>query len=298
MSTVVRDAAAAFMRALPPIPGKARVSSVLQRVLVDGSDEQSLAWTRLHDRSRLLVDLRNPMQARAFWTGRYDAARLGRLSSFLTRGDTVVDVGAHIGFYTVPLASRLRALGGGTVWALEPLPANAARLRENVAANDLTATVNVLELAVGAEAREAALRLEPGAPTGNAAIVADASDGDVQIAVTRLDDAVRGEDLERCTLVKIDTEGSELDVLRGAPGLLRDRRPVLVLELNPYWMSERGWSLDDLRSLLTEHRYELYATRAPYEILRASPRELGDAFAIPLDSPLEERAHRTLRAAR
>src|SRR5207302_6189282 len=81
-------------------------------------------------------------------TGDWDIDEAQLFRSFLRRGMTVVDVGAHVGYYTI-LASR--AVGWtGHVIALEPHPVNATLLRANVAQNKRR-NVRVLEIAAWSE---------------------------------------------------------------------------------------------------------------------------------------------------
>ncbi len=56
-------------------------------------------------------------------------------------------------------------------------------------------------------------------------------------------------------LVKLDVDGFECDVLRGATAMLREVRPIFVMELAPYVLEERGTSLDQLLSYFIPHGY-------------------------------------------
>jgi hypothetical protein len=62
-------------------------------------------------------------------------------------------------------------------------------------------------------------------------------------------------------LVKLDVDGFECDVLRGASSLLRDARPIFVMELAPYVLEERGASLDQLLSYFIPNGYRFYHER-------------------------------------
>jgi hypothetical protein len=62
-------------------------------------------------------------------------------------------------------------------------------------------------------------------------------------------------------LVKLDVDGFECDVLRGATSMLRDARPIFVMELAPYVLEERGASLGELLSYFTPNGYALYDER-------------------------------------
>jgi FkbM family methyltransferase len=248
---VLRDAAAAMSRALPQqMRGRARIGLRLQNALTDYRDDrESLVSIGIADGARLRVDLRSPTERRVFWTGAYDAEVVAAIGRFLWEGDTLLDVGANIGFYTVPLGRRLRGLGG-TLWAFEPFGPNFERLRENVAANDLEDVVHVVNVALGDREGSVTLRPEPGGRTGNA-VAHDGGD----VRSTTLDTLAREHAVGACAFLKIDVEGSELACLRGAAGLLDAHRPVVLAELNPFWMGVRGWTYADLSDFAATHGY-------------------------------------------
>jgi FkbM family methyltransferase len=146
-------------------------------------------------------------------------------------GDTALDVGAHKGLYTFWLA---RAAGpSGHVVAYEPLPELAGALRRATRSRRL-AHVAVRECALGEAAGEArlAVPVRDGAPVpGHASL-----EGHARAAGSRELDVARrvldAEPLPRpVAFAKIDVEGHELEVLRGARELLRRDRPHLLVEI-------------------------------------------------------------------
>jgi FkbM family methyltransferase len=137
-------------------------------------------------------------------------------------GDVVYDVGANLGFFSL-LACHL----GARVEAFEPLPRAAAAIRRSARHNGFDG-LRVHEAAVGAAAGTATfLRVREGswshlADRGRHALTEE----EVPVRVLALDDV----DLPAPAFVKVDVEGSEVAVLDGAAGLLREARPVLVIE--------------------------------------------------------------------
>jgi len=166
-----------------------------------------------------------------------------RLAVELVRpGATVFDVGAHIGYYTL-LFSRLVGPEGRVV-AFEPSPRNLPVLRWHVARNGC-ANVQVEAVAVSDETGAARFAAGTGSGTGRLA-----ESGTVEVRTIRLDDYVdAGGPMP--DVLKIDVEGAELAVLRGAVGVLRDARPAILLSTH---------GADVHRAcigLLREHGYEL-----------------------------------------
>ncbi|HTT67102.1 MAG TPA: FkbM family methyltransferase [Gemmatimonadales bacterium] len=165
------------------------------------------------------------------------------LAERLRPGDVVYDIGANVGFFTV-LAARLVGPTGRVV-AFEPLPANLAALRHNIALNHFD-NVTVIDAAVAAAAGTAGLVLggEPtwarlatrtGEPAGTAAGqgAADAArPAAITVRLVSVDELLANGTLPPPTLVKIDVEGAELEVVGGMTATLRAHGPILLCEMH------------------------------------------------------------------
>lgn len=138
-----------------------------------------------------------------------------------TDGWTVVDVGANVGFYTL----RQVALGARVV-ALEPNPDARGRLRATIERNGIGDRVRILPFAAGRAERSAELAVGAATVTGTIGPPTSARERFV-VEVRTLDSLLGGQ--ERVDLLKIDTEGAEVDVLSGAVATLR-RTARVVLE--------------------------------------------------------------------
>ena len=144
-------------------------------------------------------------------------------------GSTIVDVGAHIGLYTIGFATRIGP--EGTVHAFEPVPTTRRDLIRNLGLNALLDRVEVID-AVASNV-DGTVPFE--ASDTSEAHVDDA--GDELIRSVRLDSLFRGRHID---LVKVDVEGYEGIVIEGASGLIEDERlrpRVIVIETHPY-----GWA--------------------------------------------------------
>ncbi|MBC7817467.1 MAG: FkbM family methyltransferase [Planctomycetaceae bacterium] len=156
-------------------------------------------------------------------------AELHELLSAIEPGDTVVDVGAHKGSYLYWLSLAVR---GGQVVAFEPQPALAEYLRTQCRTLGLS---NVTVEAVGVSDRTGSLTLHvPGQTASQAASFEGAvlKQGECQsysVPVVTLDDYFHSQ-TQRITAIKIDAEGHELAVLRGARRILTEDVPCLTVE--------------------------------------------------------------------
>jgi FkbM family methyltransferase len=160
------------------------------------------------------------------------------------------DVGAHIGEYTLLAAAR-----GATVHAFEPNPANAAFLRANVASNGLT-NVTVHEAAVSD--RECHVRfLAHRDPSLSAIWTGRQTDGgysEITVRAIALDSVA----VPRVDVIKIDAEGAELAVLRGARAILARPpkvAPVVVFEFAPANYARFDFAPPEIVDFLTRHGY-------------------------------------------
>lgn len=156
-----------------------------------------------------------------FLRGTYEPGKVEAMTEYLRPGDVVYDVGAHVGYFTA-VASRLVG-PEGRVLAFEPRPLNLGLLRRHVERNGLE-NVRVLDAAVGDTAGEGRFRDDTGSGTGHLTT----GDG-IPVRVVVLDDLVRRGELPPPTAIKVDVEGGETAVLRGAESILADHRPTLFL---------------------------------------------------------------------
>ena len=173
---------------------------------------------------------------RAYWLGRYERRTQDAIRRHLSPGAVFYDVGAHIGFFTL-CAVRC----GARVHAFEPAPANAERLRRNAALNgaavdvveaavwDGSATVRLVRRSSGSEWRIAEER-DGGWRATTPEGTAEAGDLADEVRAVTLDGYASAH--ERPDLVKIDAEGAETEILRGAAALLREHSPVVICEVH------------------------------------------------------------------
>jgi FkbM family methyltransferase len=146
------------------------------------------------------------------------------------RPDSVAfDVGANVGMFTIPLAHAVGARG--RVVAVEPSPDNVQRLEENIRFNGLS-NVRVEAVAVIERAGSVSLHLGNDPAFHSTTDVDDYRDADSSIVVPgkTLDGLWQAYGEPDVSFVKVDTEGGELSVLRGASELLSTAKPVILVE--------------------------------------------------------------------
>lgn len=182
----------------------------------------------------------------------------------LKPGDTFFDIGANVGWVTQPATWLVGR--HGSVHCFEPSPTTIGYLRRRLVCMGLSNVV-VNQLALGTASGGATLyecaenfggssSLRPGAAPGQ-----HVSAG-TPVAIRTLDDYVEQNSVSRIRLIKIDVQGSEIDVLRGAVRLLAPQnRPVLYVEIETIADAAFGYTASDLLNILTGYGYELFSWR-------------------------------------
>ena len=182
--------------------------------------------------------------------GIHEPTLTGYILGNYTAGDSFLDVGANIGYFSC-LFGKL-AGSRGTVVAIEPEPQNSELLRQNIAQNSL-ANVIVHSCAIGAQDGTAPMGIYTAANRGRHSLVDTASyRTTIDVPVRRLDDVVRGANVSSWALLKIDVEGYEPFVLQGAAETL-SRTESLVLEYAPDDWRKAGTEPAALFEQLAEH---------------------------------------------
>ena len=191
-----------------------------------------------------------------FWLGLRDSWDISGLKRLVRPGSVILDVGANFGYYSLVLASALERRC--RVIAIEPAPANFARLKRHIAVNGMADVVEPHQMAVSDCAGEVDMTGNP----HNSGHTMIATGGEITgIKLTTLDDFCRVNLADRLDLLILDVEGCEERALRGAETILRRFKPVVFVELFPPMMKKQGSSPEAVRDLLTDAGYRLFAAQ-------------------------------------
>jgi FkbM family methyltransferase len=192
-------------------------------------------------------------------TGEWQPEIWNALTPVLPEGGVLLDVGAHIGYYSMKAAPRVGPMG--RVVAFEPNPETLRLLRDNVSANHF-ANVTVEPIACTDKPATLTLYAAAEANTGASSLSRD----NAEISATEkaraftvqgrpIDDVVRELGLTRVDAIKIDVEGAEVIVLRGAVGTLKRFHPKVIAEVVPRQLAGFKTTPEDLRALLRDAGY-------------------------------------------
>jgi FkbM family methyltransferase len=201
--------------------------------------------------------------------GFYERIELDVFERLAAVSTTIVDVGANIGLYSCIAADRVPS--GGRVIAFEPVPANLRYLKRNLEENERTAQVVVEEQAVGQGSGEIRMYLADGSigthsPSAKNVIGSTTS---ITVPEVSLDDYSRqklgGRSID---LLKVDVEGYEGAVLRGARKTLKQDKPTLLIEFVPEHLANCNFSASEFLDLIFEAYDDVFLVDEPRGMLK------------------------------
>ncbi len=186
---------------------------------------------RYEDGRRFRVPAGDAMYAQVFIYGAYEPDESAVVSGLLRPGDRAIDIGANFGWYSMLMAAAVGP--GGSVVAVEPVPAMLVELRSNVALN-LDLAIEVEPIALGAARGEVELHIFDGLLHGHTSMsTLGRDDYSVERAQMKtLDDLLEGAP-SLPALIKLDVEGAEREVIAGAGSTLEaEDAPIWMIEVN------------------------------------------------------------------
>jgi FkbM family methyltransferase len=173
-------------------------------------------------------------------TGSYEPEVSAKLREVLPSGGTFVDIGANIGWFSLLAASLVGPTG--RVIAVEPNPRNVALLRQSAKDNGFD-NIDIVAVALGE--RPGAAALETDGSNGRLIPIdgppLQAVEASFVVATFPLDTVLNEVGATRVDVVKIDVEGAEPLVIRGATRTISESRPLLISEFYPLALDSSPW---------------------------------------------------------
>jgi FkbM family methyltransferase len=229
---------------LAKIPGILALYRLVSPLFVSARSKDGIPCAEVNGFKMYLDPAEEASHAGAFLLGEYEPVTSAVVMALVTDGDTVVDVGAHWGYFTLLAASLCGKCG--RVFAFEPHPRNFAVLKKNLEANGLTNVVAV-QKAVSSRAGSTKLFQSPSAAGHSVVSVrpkltweGGSAHESVAVDTVTLDDFFAQGSVEP-RLIKMDIEGAEPLALTGMQRLI-ERHPslVLIMEFNPSYLDAQA----------------------------------------------------------
>ena len=208
------------------------------------------------------LDLSQGIDFAIYLANIYERQTRAALRRLVKPGALVLDIGANIGAHTLSLANLVGP--AGRVLAFEPTDYAFRKLSRNLELNpELAPRVQAYHcFLTGTDAAPVPSGVYSSWPLAKEAGLHAKHLGRemrTEAARARSVDSVLAEHPGRTVqLVKLDVDGFECDVLRGAARLLSEVRPIFVMELAPYVLEERGASLDEMLGFFSANGYAFY----------------------------------------
>lgn len=183
-----------------------------------------------------------------------EAGEIKSLQTYIKPGEVVIDIGANVGFFTKRFAKWVN--NDGFVIAVEPETANFRQLLKNL---DKAGTDDLVRTFKGVAAEEAGslkLAINPIHP-GDHKI----GQKGIEVEAFTIDNLVEKESAPRVCLIKIDVQGAEERVLKGALETIKRDRPALFVEMDDVAMRKMGSSAEGVINLLSDYGYDIQRLR-------------------------------------
>jgi FkbM family methyltransferase len=237
-------------RNLPGVRGVGRIVRAASRIY--NRRQRPYARTDVLDFQMVLSPTDSQEREMLFCPRLCDRQEIACLKEHLKPGDTFLDAGANVGFYSM-VASRLVG-EKGTVVSVEADPFNASRVRRNVEVNKM-GNVRVVNFGLSDKTETLRLGLNTSGNRGGNSFLSDSADS-VSVQCKTLTDVLLGENIQRVDGAKMDIEGFEFKVLTRffEDGKTNLWPGFLVIEINPAFEKKAG---GDIQALLVKNGYRL-----------------------------------------
>ncbi|MFX1449346.1 MAG: FkbM family methyltransferase [Promethearchaeota archaeon] len=188
-----------------------------------------------------------------YYAGCFEIDTSNAIARFLKPGMVALDIGANIGSHTLPMAKIVGTKG--KIIAFEPMKWALKKLKRNITLNNFNnIIIENIALSDKTEFKEVWFR---SSWTVDNTIINDANIPH-EVQMETLDKYINTHHLKKVDFIKIDVDGYEFKVLRGAIETLKKFKPTMVVEIGDYTLKEVGDNLEDLIEFLFSLGYKIY----------------------------------------
>ena len=200
-----------------------------------------------------------PFKYSWFYASTYELEKTVFIQQHCKKGDTVIDIGAHLGVFSYFLAQQVGPTG--KVYSFEPAEKTFNALSQTIKFNGFGDFVKVSKTAVFDSSGELTFYVYDNSTISNGnSISAHNTIGKIRkttVDKISLDDLMISEKIEKLSLIKIDAEGAELEILKGAKSLLNKFHPFITLEVHPISFDDAQKTLKKLYEIIIEYGYKI-----------------------------------------
>ena len=213
----------------------------------------------------------------------YEHENFDFLKQHVSAGDHVLDIGAHIGLFSV-IAAQL-AGNKGKVYAFEPASGTNELLKQTISINHLQNVIEPYREAMGATSGKTTFYVSDVKGDNSNSLVSYKDDRELfamDVNMFSIDDFVKNKNLVSLAFIKIDVEGAEYDALCGAVTTFKNYRPACIVAIHPEPIAAKGDSLDKIYDLIAGSNYHIYyQNKIISKETFCNNRELIDLHVLP-----------------
>lgn len=187
--------------------------------------------------------------------GEYEDNETKTVLKLLRNGDTILDVGAHVGWYTLNICNNFP---NSTVHCFEPVPVTNKFLRKNLVHNNIN---NAVVHNFGLYDRNEQIDFHYSRGTSALASPVDLIQHHapkIQCEVKKMDDVFKNKLIKKLSFIKLDIEGCELAAIKGGENTIKKYKPMIMVELVNKWSEEFGYNSNDVLKLLSKMEYNCF----------------------------------------
>lgn len=200
---------------------------------------------------RMELELNEYLQSQLYLFGTFEPATVKVLKRLVKSGDTVLDIGANVGYIALEMAKRVGS--SGKVFAFEPDEKNFNLLKRNL---ELNPDCNIEPIARAVSETNAPIRLYKSMVDFNnsahSTLPSEKHSTDfIEIPTTTIDRFVQENDIQKIDVIKIDIEGAEMSAFKGMRQTLSRFRPIVLSELCAEHQSRAGYTTQAVKEWMT-----------------------------------------------
>lgn len=206
------------------------------------------------------LNLNEGIDLSIYLLGGFEVNTLNQYQTIIYPGDIVLDIGANIGAHTLPLAALVG--DSGRVYSFEPTKYAFLKQLRNIDLNPgLIHRITASQIMLTATQLSVPNEIYSSWPLDHVENLHEKHLGKLMSTqdakAQRLDDFIKKFDIKKIAFIKLDVDGNELDVLRGAVNTISNFKPKVMLELAPYVFENRPEDFDDMLNFFWDKGYQL-----------------------------------------
>lgn len=205
-------------------------------------------------------EMRLPARYYRWFEEDYEIEHVTFINEVVKEAMTVIDIGAHIGFFSIIFAKRVGARG--KVIAFEPTSSTYELLNKTIKINKIKDIVKAEQKAVG-DRKDTVKFYVTDIEAHNSNSLSNnqrdyGNEHSIDVEMISIDEYVKENGIGQVDFVKIDAEGAEYSVLKGLKNTIDKDKPQIILALHPDSIKNFGDSLKEIWNYIEEHGYSTY----------------------------------------